>query len=287
MKKCFEEAYHELSDAKTPAKSYVEKKLEAVEKGEMRAEKLSDVVNYREDEASELRPVWDVNGSLKAMKASVSVALPKDTEELRARLALLGTAWLMVGFQQTANPLLKGLTPFVFGEYVDHLLGPHIWGLASRGAEGRVVSSPSWPLLLQYEQEVRNHAYFLMEQKAMPLARALRESWRDEVVKGRYFITPLALEHREYKRLTPPDGEANKPQKFQKLGRAGKGDKGKGKGKGAPEGCKPFAASGKRICFEFNRQGAKCPAPKGKCRFLHICGRCEKEGVPMYECKHA
>jgi hypothetical protein len=101
---------------------------------------------------------------------------------------MMGTAWLMVSFQQTSNALLNNLTPFLFHEDADHLLGQHVWGLVSTSAEG-IVASPSWPLLLHYEQEIRNQAYFLMEQGGVPLVDALRKAWMDDNVKG-YFSSP-------------------------------------------------------------------------------------------------
>ena len=51
MKMVFEGEHWALSDEKTLAASYLERKLEFLEKNEFKAEKLSDVVNNREDDA--------------------------------------------------------------------------------------------------------------------------------------------------------------------------------------------------------------------------------------------
>ena len=155
MKRAFEKQYWTLCDEKTPAKSYLERKLESLEKRELRPEKLGDVINYREDDSMELKPVWDSSGSLKAMKTACSVPLPRDSEELRSRITLLGTAWVMAAMHQTSNPLLKDLRPHIFTEYCDYLLGKHVWGLAAVGSDGRQMAHPTWTLLLQYEHEIR------------------------------------------------------------------------------------------------------------------------------------
>ena len=68
---------------------------------------LAFEINYREDDSMELKPVWDSSGSLEAMKTACSVPLPQDSEELRSRITLLGTAWVMAAMHQTNNPLLK------------------------------------------------------------------------------------------------------------------------------------------------------------------------------------
>ena len=120
MKRAFEKQYWTLCDEKTPAKSYLERKLESLETREVRPEKLGDVINYREDDSMELKPVWDSSRSLKAMKTACSVPLPRVSEELPSRITLLGTAWVMAAMHQTSNPLLKDLRPHIFTEYCDY-----------------------------------------------------------------------------------------------------------------------------------------------------------------------
>ncbi len=58
MRLAFKARYWGLDDSRTPGRSYVERKLEGLEKNDFRAEKLSEVINYREDDARELRPVF-------------------------------------------------------------------------------------------------------------------------------------------------------------------------------------------------------------------------------------
>ena len=163
MKEAFEKQFWQLSDQKTPGKSNLEKRLESLEKKEFRAEKLCDVINYREDDAVELRPVWDHKGSLTSMKAASSVPLPSDSEGLRARLALLGTAWVMASNMHTASPLVKVIRPFVFTEYADYVLGEQVWGLTAKGSDEGQIVHQSWRLLLQYEHEIRAQANSSMQ----------------------------------------------------------------------------------------------------------------------------
>ena len=282
LKKSFEDKYWDLSDDKTPSKAFFERRLEALEKNELRAEKLSEVVNYREDDAHELRPVWDSAGNLKAMKSATSIALPRNYEELRARLALLGTSWVLASYSQTANVLVKGLRPFLFSEYADYLLGKHVWGLTAKDAGGLPIADPTWALLLQYEHEIRIHAYFLMDQKAMSLDIALRQAWTDETVRGRYFITPLALEHRRappapfFEGIPRPTKVSKKEKKMMNMG--------KGKGKGKAPDCAASTPDGANICFAFNSKTSECR--KKNCPFEHVCGKCFRKGTPMYKCDH-
>ena len=61
------------------------------------------------------------------MRTRPTVPLPQNSEELRIRLGILGSAWVMCGMSQTRNPLLADFSPDLFAEYADYLLGEHVW----------------------------------------------------------------------------------------------------------------------------------------------------------------
>ena len=284
MRAAFKTKYWSLDDNRTPGRSYVERKLEGLEKNDFRAEKLSEVINYREDDARELRPVWDLSGALKSMKTQSSVPLPKDTEELRARIALLGTAWVFTSFQQTNNKILTNLTPFVFNSYVEYLLGEHVWGLTAKTADGTSFAGPSWTLLLSYEHEIRSHAYSLVCNEGMSLDVALKLAWEDEIIKGRYFVTPLMLQPVRRSYDQPSGGSQAKFPRQEKNKGKGKGkNKVKGKGKSSPSNCAGLTPDGKKICLDFNGSGCNKGA---ECRFNHVCRVCFRKGTPMGQCGH-
>ena len=112
--------------------AYVEKILAMVEQHEFKAELLSEVLHYDDDEPELLKAVWDVGGGIKAVKSQAKVPMPTNSEELRARLGVLGTAWMFAAFQQTNCNYLVNLTPQLWQEYLDYLLGDHVALLCSR-----------------------------------------------------------------------------------------------------------------------------------------------------------
>ena len=294
MREAFKLKYWALDDVKAPAKTYVEKKLEGLEKADFRAEKLTEVVAYREDDRDTLHPIWDLAGTLKTVKAQSTVPLPTTTEELRLRISILGAAWVFTSFHQTANRIVKDLDPFLFTAYTEHLLGEHVWGLTAKRADGAQVAGPTWTLLLSYEHELRSHAYSLVCNEGRSLKEALNLAMRDSVIKDRFFVTPLALE--SMKRTATHSGLSAEPQQTkwpnnpQNGGGKGKGDKskkGKDKGKGKaqpPANCSAKTPGGKNVCFRFNtREGCRARV----CRFEHVCGVCFKENTPMHNCNHA
>ena len=96
MREAYEEKWWKLEKEQIPSRIYIEKIIEGIERAEPRAEALTEVVNCLEGEIDVLKAVWNVSGSLKAIKTSPSIALPRDPKELRQRLALLGRAWAFV-----------------------------------------------------------------------------------------------------------------------------------------------------------------------------------------------
>ena len=127
MRAAFKDKYGPLEDERCPARSYIERKLDDLEKGDFRAETLAEVINFRQDDARELQPVWDSSGTFRAIKTTAKTALPANSEELRSRITLLGTAWIFTSFQQAANHILKDIEPSIFITYLDYLLGKHVW----------------------------------------------------------------------------------------------------------------------------------------------------------------
>ncbi len=97
--------------------------LNVVEQNEPAAEALSIVINKDQGGPGELVPVWDPSGSFKAIKLPSEVPMPKDSEELRQRVELLGVAWMCVSNVHSSWPWLEGQTPQLYAEYLRYLLG--------------------------------------------------------------------------------------------------------------------------------------------------------------------
>ncbi len=292
----FEKAHWALDDKQKPARSYLERKLDEIEKDDLKAEPLEEVVSMDEDDPDMLRTEWKPDGQLRAVRIGTKVSLPKGPEELRKRLALLGTTLIYAGYQQVHKHYLKGLNPQVFVEYVEYLLGDFVWKLASRGPGGTVISSPSWSLLLSYEHAVRKAMVKLVSEKGFSVKAALKLAMEDPVTKERFFTTPLCIEAVSGKRQAPPEwGNSEVPSSSRKTASRGqvnssKRTKGKGKGRGKDirkptlhgRKCASKNPEGANICFKFNEPGG-CSA--SSCPFVHVCGGCFSAGIPMFRCK--
>ena len=193
IRKAYEAKWWKLEEEQTPAKCYLEKISEGVERGELRAELLSEVINKIQGETDVMKAVWDPSGTIKAVKSSPSAPLPRDPEKLRTRVTLMGRAWAFVALMQPNAAPLQGITPQDWQTYLDYLLGPYVHRLHARDEYGNVSSSPPWSLLLSYEQEIRRKMVRLMVENGTVIKDALKAAYNDPVVKERYFTTPLAI----------------------------------------------------------------------------------------------
>jgi len=306
MRAAFEERYGTLTDDQVPGKGFMEKRLEMIEKGDFKAEALTDVLSLDDDEADTMKAIFNSSGQLEAVRVGKRVPMPVSTEDLRSRIALLGRSWCMAALLHTHRPYLKDATPAMFDRYVGYLLGRFVLGLVSQGPPGTPVSSPSWAAVLHYDHEVRKQAmrYLLT---GSTLGEAFQKSMDDPVVRERSFTTPLALSHLK-KGRTEEEGSWGQPGVGKRARKAaakaaaaqkgkgqgagqgeskGKGDKGKSKGekKGGFKGagkCASKTPEGKPICYAYNSGAGGCQ--RKPCGFEHVCGVCFKAGHGAYNC---
>ena len=257
-----------------------------IEKDDLRAELLTEVLSARDDGDDTLRPVWDANMNLKAIKVSSKVPLPANAEQLRRRLSIMGAAWYFVAASHSSRAYLREMDVHVWTEYANHLLGRFVLGIMG-GEDGAPVHAADWEVVLNYEQEVRREMVVRM-QAGTPLAVAIRGAWADPIVKDRYLVTAL---QRRTLRVKRSGGEDTPPPPKRPRGQP-KDKKGKGKGKDkekkdslrATAGCASVTPDGNKVCYAFNNRGEGCQ--RKNCPFAHVCGVCFRKSSPMFDCRH-
>jgi hypothetical protein len=286
----WEAKWWKLEESEKPAKSYLEKRIEDLESGEMRAEKLNTIIHRDQDDDDGLEPMWGSDGRLKIKKSTSTTTEPENAEQLRRRLDLMMIGLQMIALRYPNKMQLQGITPQVFRSYTSYLLGEHVLELVATDTEGKVLAAPSWELVLKYEYEIRKKAYrILQDEPSKNFPAALEEAWKNPTTKERAFTTPLALQtssvnKRSYSENWGGGGQEKLPKKDGKGkgkgGRGGKGGKGKGKGKG-PQQCQSKTPDGQNICYGYNDPKTRCR--NKHCHFVHCCGTCFGNH-PLYAC---
>eukprot|EP00972_Heterocapsa_arctica_P085646 12622356-Heterocapsa_arctica.AAC.1 len=80
----------------------------------------------------------------------------------------------------------------LFYDYTDYLLGDEVYLLHAKDEQGKVVSTPSWGLVLSYDKEIRRAVARKM-QSGIDIDTAFRDAWADPKLHARFFTTPLAV----------------------------------------------------------------------------------------------
>lgn len=300
MREGWQKKYWVLDEDVIPARTYLERKAEEVEQNEYKAESLTTVVTKEEEDPEVLVPVWGASGSLTMRKGSQVIEEPRNPEQLRKRLKVMGLAIMFLGLKHTNQRYLQGYTPQTTEDFLTYLLSEHCFYMQGKSAEGYTISGPSWAQLLIYEQQVRRKAWTSIQAGLyQTFVEALKAAWSDPCVKERYLTTPVALASAASSSKNHHTGggdvESNRAGKKarttkgnKKGGGKGKGSgKGKGAGKGGGKAAERLGMSaktpdGQSLCYGYNDWNVRC---KDKdCRFLHLCGKCFGKH-PLYACK--
>lgn len=269
LQSAFHKAYFELSEDLTPSHTLVEFRLDMIEQGEVKGETLRAITSLADVQEGRLGATIDNAGMVRIRTGSQEVKMPTDESTLRRRLKIWGFSWLFAKLKQPGRLWLKDVEPQVIYDYVDYLFGEQVMGLEAKDPNGKVVSRPSFDLLLSCELQLRKKQAKLIN-NGLTFATALRDAMKDAETKTRYFTTPLAIssmhnalsEDASPKRRwkDPKDGEGEKKRK-------GKGEP-KGKGKGGKLHNK--TPDGRPICYRYG----KTPDCTGSCGFVHCCRKC-------------
>ncbi len=301
MRQAFEGVHGEISDMIYPSNDYLKSKLDQVEEELYEAEPLSEVIS-REHAVSGNSDVTLtlIPSALRVSKIKHKIAMPKDSEQLRARMKTMAMCWELTRMRYPERRTLKDLTGQVFTELVEYLLGELVWQF--RGLADQQIT---WSDLLEYEWQIRKRAMRWVRQQMYTVGDAIAKAMKDQEVRTTFFLTQLACSKPRKRERSPPtfprgqpSNQPRNPQQQQNKGKGSKGKGGKGKGKGnkndggggvnadtnAVNQAKKYEVlltaapgSGKAICIRFNKNN--CPG----CGFEHVCLRCG-EGHRLTQC---
>ena len=152
-----------LPPAMCPSKAFLERKLLELETC-FEAEYLTSVTNRSaEDSNQEYSSKWDAaTNSYKSVRKTYTVAMPKTSEQLRARWRTLGLGFVFAHQKFPHKPALSTATTELFDLYTEYMFGPEVWGCATLGENGRPISTPTIKHVLIYDKAIRDRVAELM-----------------------------------------------------------------------------------------------------------------------------
>ncbi len=296
-----------IRDEVYPSYAYFNNRLQELEENELVAETLDAVTSRRLElqlGTDDYSIQWNRRGEAMMKRSKLRGQLPKTTEEYRTIYTIMGHHWSLVRLRHGSRPFLQGLDAAFWGQHVEHMLGEDVRGLCAKSPSGVTLAAISWHTFIVYDQELRNHAFKLVNEEGATIKDAMAKARHDNELRTKYLVTPLALNHLEgapsgsggnrtradvdwNDNSTGTEGgraskRARKKQEKASGGKGAKGgDKSKGKGKGKKgersrlqqlrtAGRLKFGAEGS--CWEFNKPSG-C-AKGDACPFAHTCANC-------------
>ena len=193
LRKAFAEAHYQLPDDIAPADALIEMRMNMVEESHYKAETLGEVT-AKEDEDGLCAKEIDVdrNGGFRLKKINKSRPQPSGVEDLRKRLRTWSASWMYASLKVPSNDQLAGMTPQLFYDYVEYLLGADVYGLSAHDPSGALVTRPPFSLLLEYEHYVRRLLAKLLNE-GVRFVDALPRAYMDADTRQRRFLTPMQL----------------------------------------------------------------------------------------------
>lgn len=136
LKMRFEQMHYKMEDRVAPSTGTLEELFEQVEAGEWKTMALIQFMSREDQEVEPLAATIDRSGTVKIKKGYGESQPPKNGEELRQKIKLLGHAYMMTQLKYPNRQVLRGITPNLFVKYSDFLLGEHVAGLKAKNAKG-------------------------------------------------------------------------------------------------------------------------------------------------------
>ena len=195
LRRSFVSRHRELRDEENPHQSYLESKLQEVEEGEMRAERLCDVLSLADDDGSSSTGFsLASDGTLKARKTSaVKGMAPANSEQLRLKLKVMAHTWEFVRLKVPKDFLLD-FDMHLFSDYADWLLGERVAGLSVASPGSGLSCKPSWALVLSFDFEFRKRVAAEANNKPGSFKSYFQAAYADETLYNMKLFVPLSLD---------------------------------------------------------------------------------------------
>eukprot|EP00971_Amphidinium_carterae_P340708 6479159-Amphidinium_carterae.1 len=204
MKQAVEALYGTLREKEVPSTTYLALKMEELERDMPKAASLDEISSMEDSDEHSLTATFDASGHLRVTKQKLKMGVPTNSEELRARLRLEMNAWLFLATKFVSKVWLRDITPKVWLDFIDYILGESVMRLAATPDASGSALTPSWTLVISYEFECRKWIYRKVRDGTHTLAQSLTEVTTNSEIRTLHLVTPMSLQKRA---VPPPAGQ--------------------------------------------------------------------------------
>ena len=155
-RRAFERGHHSLEEEVAPSKPYFERLIAQMSTC-YESEDLTTVTTiHQEKEGSAgIGTETDAKGYFRITTKVLAVSSPRSSELYRLRLRTMAYGWCYLRMRFPNVLVLKTITVERFQEFQEYLFGSEVWGMADRGSDGRVTSTPDIEKVKHYEAMIR------------------------------------------------------------------------------------------------------------------------------------
>ena len=191
VKKRFENQFYTLREEEVPSRNSLEDLADQLETGDWRSMSLKEVASKGDVDSDSQWGSLTVGklGQVKLKKSAVETPAPKDLEEFRQKLKLLGHHFVFLRMLHPTRKELGDVTPFTYSSCGDYML-KRVARLQSDDEAGQVFHTPTLKQVLTYDFYVRKKAMELLTVD-MPLQKALQAATECATTRERHFTTPF------------------------------------------------------------------------------------------------
>ena len=120
------------------------------------------------------------------------MALASDSEQLRLRLETMAICWCFLKLRAPSRRVLQTVSMALFDRYTKWLFGPRVWGLATRDASGRALSTPTLQHVITFDAAIRKAVVKLLND-GVDYATALERAKLDPMLLQVSFLSHIAV----------------------------------------------------------------------------------------------
>ena len=196
MRAAFEAVHGSIEETYEPSEEYLSAKIEEVESGEVSASPLSEVISKKRAKTQGIQTSVDTTGHVRIVRQKAKGNLPAHTEELRTVLRVEANMWTFLASKYRNQAMFRGMTPAVWLDYVNYLLGDKVYLMqvptpGGKGKGDQQPLRPPWQVLLTYEYEMRREAVKKAFRESRALVDTLAEVQGNAQLKEQFFVSPL------------------------------------------------------------------------------------------------
>ena len=128
LRKSFNTMHGEMSKEQTPHPDYLESRLQQLEDGEVRTERLYEVVSLAEDDgAPDCGVTLLADGKLRAKRTTAKKgSMPTNTEGCREKISLIARGWEIIRLRIPGKPYLQNYQMSLWDKYAAWILGDKV-----------------------------------------------------------------------------------------------------------------------------------------------------------------